>query len=617
VDWLGQEREVAVKCYESFADKAAQYPGVVREIVEKASAGIPFVPAFPDLLSLHEWARRGRYVPELDDLGNPSRCDIVQAVPKTLRQGGDCDDWAVVILAGAMRAGWSARVVTGGDPQDPARHVWVEIFDGTRWVPLDAKGSQPGRALGDVRQWQKTVQYNVGPQGSGAEVLLNSYADVRSWLTEDQKDLWRNYLRYHYTLHKWKEYGPIKAKDPKGLWDAIDKRLNTKDAAIPVELVLNTLKSAVGQMSPTQVMLIVGKNTAANAEQELFTLRTLEDVNEVQVSEWVAKLQDSGKDGENAVRDFAIAAGAKSSASRKEVAGLMAAKLILEANALGVEFSAWVEAMSRLKGEADAANMELSAWLQGPGASRLDTALRAARPELSGEVVGSGENFFKRVLKTLRKVFVTAPGRVIRDFGKQILKLRKNVPWLSQFVTRPLGIDLMATALEQLGNAMVDGSTRAFDAMALGKEVAGTLVAAGRALAAAGPFLPPPWNVAAVAVGALSMAAGSYLGKALQEAELKKLGIDPYKQTMYVDEFGRQVDADGLPLDPVQRQAELQRRQQQASPQGGWTQGADGYYYGHYDFGAPYGLQYVALIWNGTGWQLGFINVEGQWRQAV
>ncbi len=612
-----------MKCYGSFADKAAKYPGVVREIVEKAQAGVPFVPAFANLLALHEWARAGRYVPELDDLGNPSRCDDVQAVPKTLAQGGDCDDWAVVILAGAMRAGWQARIVTGGDPQDPARHVWVEIHDGTRWVPLDAKGSQPGRALGDVRKWSKSVVYEVGPVGSGAEVLLTSWADVRSWLTEDQRRLWERFLRYHVqpngpALEEYKKVIPATWLGGKKMtWNYIAKALDEKRASIPPELVLNTIKVALGQLSEIQLIGLVGKNTAANAEQELLTLRTLEDVNEVQVSEWVAKLQGSGKDGEKAVRDFAVAAGAKPDASRKHCAGLMAAKLILEANALGVEFSAWVEGMGRLKSEADAASMDFGAWLEGPGAARRDAVLRDARPELSGELTGSGENFFKRVLKVLRKVFVTAPGRVIRDFGKMILKLRKDVPWLSQFVTRPLGIDLMATALEQLGNAMVDGSTAAFDAMALGKEVAGTLVAAGRALAAAGPFLPPPWNVAAVAVGALSMAAGSYLGKALQEAELKKAGIDSYNQTMYVDEHGRQVDANGLPLDPVQRQAELQRRQQQATQQAGWTQGPDGMYYGYYDFGAPYGMQYVALYWNGKGWQLGFIHAEGQWRQVA
>lgn len=139
------------------------------------------------------------------------------------------------------------------------------------------------------------------------------------------------------------------------------------------------------------------------------------------------------------------------------------------------------------------------------------------------QVSGAGGNFFKDLGKALQKIFVTAPGRVIRDLGKEMLRGRKNIPWLGKFVLDPLGISAQAVFLEELGNAAVDGSISTFNEARFGKAAGQTFVAAGQALAVAAPFLPVPFNVAAAALAAASIALGKFTLEAIarQEAATK------------------------------------------------------------------------------------------------
>lgn len=103
---------------------------------------------------LHNAARRGRYVAELGPY------DQVQAVDKTLAHGGDCEDWAAVLLAVALVWGAPVRIVTSGDTRDNFMHVYVEMQDHAGvWRTLDPKGSQLGAAFdfrserNPVRRW--------------------------------------------------------------------------------------------------------------------------------------------------------------------------------------------------------------------------------------------------------------------------------------------------------------------------------------------------------------------------------------------------------------------------------------------------------------------------------
>lgn len=86
------------------------------------------------LRELHEAARAGKYVAE----NLPQ--DEIRTMLQTLRMGGDCEDYAAVLLAGCRLMGVKAKLVTSGDSQDNFLHVFVTA----NGYILDPKGSQAG-----------------------------------------------------------------------------------------------------------------------------------------------------------------------------------------------------------------------------------------------------------------------------------------------------------------------------------------------------------------------------------------------------------------------------------------------------------------------------------------
>ena len=57
---------------------------------------------------------------------------------ETLRDRGDCEDYAILLANLLLAAGiedWRVRLVAG--PTSVGSHVWVEWFNGKRWVILD------------------------------------------------------------------------------------------------------------------------------------------------------------------------------------------------------------------------------------------------------------------------------------------------------------------------------------------------------------------------------------------------------------------------------------------------------------------------------------------------
>lgn len=104
------------------------------------------------LAQLHNAVRKGAYKPDpsgLDvvypvALAKPHGAQGVMIAP-TIEQGGDCDDWAPVILAPLMRWRLPCRVVAVGTEKDPFAHVFVRARnrDGA-YFTLDPKGNQQG-----------------------------------------------------------------------------------------------------------------------------------------------------------------------------------------------------------------------------------------------------------------------------------------------------------------------------------------------------------------------------------------------------------------------------------------------------------------------------------------
>lgn len=142
-------------CYSNAEEKRRKFPAVVipalfdeaargahdRALIQwLAATGVADAPrGLPQLAALHEAARAGLYVPS-----RPANCDPPQPVDWTLARGGDCDQWAAVILAALRHLGYPASLWTFGDGADNFQHVAAAALWGARWRVMDAKGDARG-----------------------------------------------------------------------------------------------------------------------------------------------------------------------------------------------------------------------------------------------------------------------------------------------------------------------------------------------------------------------------------------------------------------------------------------------------------------------------------------
>lgn len=115
----------------------------------------------PAMLSrLHQAARAGVYK------SNPqAHCDTVQTVRKTITDGGDCDQWAAVIIAALWLTGSTrAYLVSVGSIADPVKHVATAAsLNGTDLYYFDPKPNQDGTAFNqraDSFEFMRWYQYH-------------------------------------------------------------------------------------------------------------------------------------------------------------------------------------------------------------------------------------------------------------------------------------------------------------------------------------------------------------------------------------------------------------------------------------------------------------------------
>lgn len=218
--------------------------------------------------------------------------------------------------------------------------------------------------------------------------------------------------------------------------------------------------------------------------------------------------------------------------------------------------------------------------------------------KLSKSISGIGD-----VVETKLRAVQTGVGVALQQVGAAVAKLEQRAPWAGQFFLRPLGLSLAATAVGQLGSAVRDGSVSAFDEKAIARSSASWFRAVGQALAVAAPFTGP-WAPLFTAAAAFNVAVGQTIDHFVDQREAAKRQNQTQVQ-IYVDRYGRQVDAAGNLLDPTQRaivQAQLTSI--------GLAQGQDGFWYGHRDFGPEWGVLWTAH--DGGGWPLA-VWVDGQW----
>ncbi len=545
-------------CYLSLADKARRYvaetiPLVFAQAVNGMAASV--TPA-PSLAAIHDTIRRGVYVKE------DGPCDEVRPVTQTLADGGDCEDWAAVLLSWLMAAGVAALLVTAGDKDDNFRHVYVLAADNTGWHVLDPKGSQKGLPFGREadfavrRYWQMQAGLVVEvslPRGSGADV---SDADIAAMSDEARTQ--------YFALHPGEqlEYQRRQAAAnptlPPVPRDAFKTRQGLIDHLKAGEAAKEAAQAAYSQgKSVTEINAAAQKAAAA-------VLATAQAAKPVAATAVIplpmrpqTELEKLTTDNDAVASWFA--AGLPSDGLRK-VAAAFEMDLARQDGELRQAVAEYVSLLATSQRKA------LREAFAAKGVA-VPAGSKGTAPRLLGSA-GFFDKLGKSVTKLVKRpadFFQSATeeiGKGIGGVGKAVLKLEDKAPWLGQFFTKPLGFHAQAVALEQVGRVLIDHDVNAFDEKALTRAAAATFRTAGQALVTASPFLPAPWNVAAAAVGALSLAAGKAIDAGLDSRELaKKLEKDANygAEVITLDQYGRRIDAQGNLLDPAARLVEQRR----------------------------------------------------------
>lgn len=560
--------------YKTVQHKVQVYDAVTMAAMRReALKGVGSVADYT-LVELYQLMLDGEFV---DD---PVGGDLIRSVAVTLSHGGDCDDWAVVSAAWAIAHGKDYRFKTCGDRRDSKLHVhtvievnpgqWIDVDPQPERMPLGHSSCDGAPVVGtggivktpitstkhfeelapvsvrdmfkrlfmerykasiwpDAQQLQqdpyaasaaqnqlyamsRSIQRNEWTQpGSNApklyeedvkqlvpeleqwqqqakaqaqvpDVILKSYTDVKRWLSDAQWKAWAFHIA---------NYDKRRALDP---------QLKAGTAHLSRNSVLQFLQAVVG----------LGLGSPLVNPADLLKVTTLEEVNLRMAAAYMQDMPWSVVDARTGITHYPVLAYAKRmslkpDASQKQARALAAASIAMQANSFGVVLDDWVQYHA-----------------DNPSASPLDLSHKETA------VAGSGKSFFEQVkkfaqhpLKVLREVQRDAGG-FIRETAQSILDTEKNIPWLSTFVLKPLGFHLQASLLKQIGLMVENESISAFDETEFIDDVATTLTAAGQVLIIAAPMLPPPYNVLAAALGALSIAAGNVIAHVNSKDRVKQ-----------------------------------------------------------------------------------------------
>lgn len=112
-------------------------------------------------------------------------------------------------------------------------------------------------------------------------------------------------------------------------------------------------------------------------------------------------------------------------------------------------------------------------------------------------------------------------GRAVKNVGSEVKRWTK-APIVGKYFVGPLGGNAIGETLVQVGAVLRGGSIRDFDDRAFVLALGQTFSASGQALIAASPWLPAPWNVAALAVGTCSVVVGKAMVGHVQQQEQKE-----------------------------------------------------------------------------------------------
>lgn len=328
------------------------------------------------------------------------------------------------------------------------------------------------RLVPELSAWRESS----APAGLGVQ-LIRSWGDADALLTKQQRDAWRALLYQ------------------RGQFDQLDAELREGRGNVTRDQVLALLG--------TQAGLHLG--LGGQVTRESLVPRTLAESNEIWASEALAAIPAAD------AQKIAPAFGVRQGLSDHDTKGAIQAKLSLMATAFGVPVGELLSPDSQLARELAAGNV-------------AGVVLAGSAGESGNFFAKLGRGFSRLVRDPLgwaRRVFVTEPGKGIRQLGRAILNARRDVPMLGKFFLDPFGFTAQAVLLEQVGEAMVDGSISTFDERKFGMAAGETFAAAGEALLVAAAFIPQPFGLAAAALGALSKAAGELIKNEIARAHQK------------------------------------------------------------------------------------------------
>jgi len=453
----------------------------------------------------------------------------------------------------------------------------------------------------------------AAPPNRAGEYPVRNYSDLFRGLTAPQQSLFWGALRSH-----------VSAAEP----DKVRAALKAGTYGETRESMLRLVRmAALGGGSDGWVEGQVRKWRMNLQPLPLDQVATLGQLNLQLASQWAAEMIAPGEFQAQTVpvvRQIAISIGGNPNADNEKLAAVAAAWVSQLFTAQNVAMDDAVVAQSNLDAAAS----------QTTRVAAANSLIGSAVNLVSGSA-GIGDSLKRLVrhpLKWVRNV-VGEVGKGTQQLAQNILDADKNVPWLAQFLTKPLGIHFAARLVNEIGAVLAEYSVSAFDETQLARDAAMTLVASGQAAATAAPFCGP-WALPVAAIAAASIAAGTYINgeidrkqEAREKAEAKKAGApDPGQVsiTYMVDEFGREIGADGLPVDPIQREAELARRATQGQPVSKrdqvlheWRRGNDGLLYGWQDAGR-YGAVWASVQDDSRGEFIhAWVEVDGKWVQLV
>lgn len=465
--------------YASLEDKRLRY---VRETIpliftQAAAAALEERPGFASPRDLHEFVRTGRYVSE----DGPK--DEVRSVADTLQVGGDCDDWAAVLLGLAWNMGWPARLVTAGSELDPFEHVYVEIHDGRHWVPSDPKGSQRGLDFGR-RSAHDLVRRFVQVNGAVREVISGSglYAPER------ERELRAALARVQFMAGFFRPNlsEPGNAAAAQLLREAL-RDDPYRDNAAEIRLALRAVgyadtpadaprSSVVSQPAPVQM-----SSVALQVDDDRFVAAFV-----------VAEMP--------APQVFAVT-------DAMEVAGTLDQRRAALAD--------WLAIQARLDGVA----LRVKLQRAGLSAPPMDSPSGSGFVDLKklGKSLKGVEDVAKQKIRAVQ----TGIGAGLQAFGAGVLALGNKHPWVNQFFSKPLGLHLFGTAVQEIGNAIRDGSINTFDEKRLTRATASWFTAVGQAIAVAAPFTGP-WAPLFSAIAATNIAIGKTIGGFVAKKEAER-----------------------------------------------------------------------------------------------